>query len=106
MNFYFTKYQNINPFLELFFENTSHRRSSCTPYIYTHCHPAYFQIEQLVKSNQYTMSIHSTISTVFFLLPALVLSGSAAITGPEFSIKEATVHDFRMAFKQNKLTSR
>ncbi|KAL6346637.1 hypothetical protein AAG906_000255 [Vitis piasezkii] len=52
------------------------------------------------------MSIHSHIFTLFLLLLALLLSGSIPITGHEFSIKEATVHDFRMAFKQNKLTSR
>ncbi|RVW96602.1 putative amidase C869.01 [Vitis vinifera] len=52
------------------------------------------------------MSIHSHIFTLFLLLLALLLSASIPITGHEFSIKEATVHDFRMAFQQNKLTSR
>nr|CAN80905.1 hypothetical protein VITISV_016634 [Vitis vinifera] len=52
------------------------------------------------------MSIHSHVSTLFLLPLVLLQSGSIAITGHAFSIEEATVHDFHMAFEQNKLTSR
>ena len=52
------------------------------------------------------MSIHSHVSTLFLLLLVLLLSGTNAVKGHTFPIKEATVHDFHMAFKQNKLTSR
>ncbi|RVW96600.1 putative amidase C869.01 [Vitis vinifera] len=52
------------------------------------------------------MSIHFHVSTLFLLPLVLLPSGSIAITGHAFSIEEATVHDFHMAFEQNKLTSR
>ena len=52
------------------------------------------------------MSINSHVSTLFLLLLVLLLSGTNAVKGHAFPINEATVHDFHMAFKQNKLTSR
>ena len=52
------------------------------------------------------MSIHSHVSTLFLLLQVLLLSGTNAVKGHAFPIKEATVYDFHMAFKQYKLTSR
>ncbi|KAF8410439.1 hypothetical protein HHK36_002968 [Tetracentron sinense] len=57
-----------------------------------------------------TMAVYYPLRPPLFLsslLLILTLSGfSAIVTSDGFSIKEATVHDLQVAFKQNKLTSR
>ena len=45
-------------------------------------------------------------SLLLILLPILSSGSHCTVTGHGFSIKEASVHDIQLAFKQNQLTSR
>ncbi|KAJ4716739.1 Amidase family protein [Melia azedarach] len=49
---------------------------------------------------------HSLYSSLLLVLVALLSSESILITTHAFSIKEATIHDLKLAFNQNQLTSR
>ncbi|GMY05509.1 probable amidase At4g34880 [Fagus crenata] len=50
--------------------------------------------------------INSHFSSLLLILLAIFSSGSHIITGYGFSIREATIHDLQLAFKQKQLTSR
>ena len=58
------------------------------------------------NGNSSLINSHFSISSLLLILLAILPSGSHIITGYGFSIREATIDDLQLAFKQNQLTSR
>ncbi|TXG64814.1 hypothetical protein EZV62_011808 [Acer yangbiense] len=58
-----------------------------------------------MATNSSPLSVY-LFSSLFLILLAILSSGSPTISSHGFSIREATVAELQLAFKQNKLTSR
>ena len=58
-----------------------------------------------MATNSSPLSV-SLFSSLFLILLAILSSGSLTISSHGFSIREATVAELQLAFRQNKLTSR
>ena len=73
--------------------------------VYIHAQIA-SQHSMATSGNSRLINSHFSISSLLLILLAILPSGSHIITGYGFSIREATIDDLQLAFKQNQLTSR